>query len=232
MAYDNESILKLVRAGMAEDTIIHAINTQSGRYALGADDLIALRQAGVSEKILAAILQRNAAPLSAAAPADADAVTEVGIYFQIDGAWRQLMPEVANWKSGGVLKSLVTIGLVKGDINGRINGRSSPNAVHTPVEILVCLPSGVVVTEYQLLKLREHEDGRDFRTFTGGVFHQSGGATRDLIPFEFKKVDTRKYLVPLTQLKAGEYGILPPGAMLSSHASAQLGKIYTFRIGE
>jgi hypothetical protein len=38
--------------------------------------------------------------------------------------------------------------------------------------------------------------------------------------------------VSLSDMKVGEYGFLAPGAALSSHASAQLGKIYSFRVGE
>ena len=44
----NESIVKLVKAGLGEDTIISMVNTQPGTYLLGADDIIALKQAGVS----------------------------------------------------------------------------------------------------------------------------------------------------------------------------------------
>jgi hypothetical protein len=84
----------------------------------------------------------------------------------------------------------------------------------------------------QLIHLREQQDAREFRTVTGGVFHESGGATRDLLQFEGPKVANRTYSVNLPTLGAGEYGFLSPGAASSSHASAQLGKMYTFRVGE
>ncbi len=40
---------------------------------------------------------------------------EVGIYFQKNGGgdWGQVMPEVVNWQTGGVLKELSTVGIVK-----------------------------------------------------------------------------------------------------------------------
>ncbi|HTX36704.1 MAG TPA: hypothetical protein VME43_16865, partial [Bryobacteraceae bacterium] len=66
----------------------------------------------------------------------------------------------------------------------------------------------------------------------GGVMHESGGATRDVVPFEGKRVQKGVYKVLLpTSLGAGEYGFLPPGAG-ASHSSASIGKIYTFRIIE
>jgi hypothetical protein len=79
--------------------------------------------------------------------------------------------------------------------------------------------------------LRGHNDSREFRTVTGGVMHVSGGATRDVIPFEGKKIANRMYKVLLPNLGAGEYGFLPPGAVTSSN-SASIGKMYTFRLIE
>jgi hypothetical protein len=139
---------------------------------------------------------------------------------------------VVNWKSGGVGKSIVTFGVVKGDINGRINGPHSRNPVVGPLEFLIIAPEGVAITEYQFLRLREQKDAREFRTVTGGVFHQSGGATRDLVPFEGKKIAPRTFTVIFPTLTPGEYGFLPPGAYTSASASAQLGKMYTFRLTE
>jgi hypothetical protein len=51
----NDSVVKLVKAGLGEDTIISIVNTQSGQYSTGAEDVIALKKAGVSEKIIIAM---------------------------------------------------------------------------------------------------------------------------------------------------------------------------------
>jgi hypothetical protein len=66
---------------------------------------------------------------------------------------------------------------------------------------------------------------------TGGVFHSSGGATRDVVPFEGKRVASRTFRVVLPNLGAGEYGFLPPGAV-GSASSASVGKLYSFRLVE
>jgi len=52
----NETILKLVKAGIGEDTIVAMVNQQPGRYSLSADGLVALKTGGVSDKILAAMI--------------------------------------------------------------------------------------------------------------------------------------------------------------------------------
>lgn len=235
---NNNSILKLLQAGIGEDMIISMINSQPGKYSLGADDVIAWKKAGVSDKVLAAMVAKNAggaAPAAAAAtptPPASGPVSEIGVYYRKGDQWVEVLPEVVNWKTGGVLKHIATAGVVKGDVNGRILGPNSRNSVKTPLEFLIYAPEGVAITEYQLLRLRAKSDGREFRTVTGGVLHVSGGATRDLVPFEGKRIASRTHVVVLPSLGAGEYGFLPPGGASSASASSQLGKMYTFRLLE
>ena len=88
---------------------------------------------------------------------------------------------MVNWKTGGVVKSVATVGVVKEGKNGHVNGATSRNRLTTPIEFLVIGPDGVAITEYQLLRLHQHSDAREFRTVTDGVFDVSGGATRDLV---------------------------------------------------
>ena len=127
-------------------------------------------------------------------------VNEIGVYYKKAGAWADVEPEVVNWKTGGVLKSIGSAGIVKGDVNGHLNGQHSPNSVKTPLEFLIYVPEGVAITEYQLLRLRDQKEAREFRTVTGGVLHVSGGATRDLLPFESKKIAPRTYVVVLPNM--------------------------------
>lgn len=56
----NDSVLKLVKAGMGEDVVLSMVNSQPGQYSLSTDSLIALKQAGASDKVIAAMVNRNA----------------------------------------------------------------------------------------------------------------------------------------------------------------------------
>jgi hypothetical protein len=159
-------------------------------------------------------------------------VDEVGVYFKQNGHWVEMMPEVVNWKTGGVMKSISTAGIVKGDVNGRINRATSRTELAAPTELLVYCSEGVEITEYQLIRMHTHSNAREFRTVTGGVFDVSGGAKRDTIDFESEHIAQRTYIVRLPNLPAGEYGLLAPGASMANSASAQLGKMYTFSIGD
>jgi hypothetical protein len=143
-----------------------------------------------------------------------------------------VLPEVVNWKTGGVIKSMASAGIVKGDVNGHVQGAHSRNSITSPIEILIYASEGSAITEYQLVHLHEQSNAREFRTITGGIMHVSGGAQRDLLPFEGKKIANRTYRVILTSMGAGEYAFLPPGAFTSSTGAASLGKMYSFRILE
>jgi hypothetical protein len=238
----NEAVVKMVKAGLSENLIVSMIQNQPGKYSVSTDDLIKLKSEGVTEKELGAMVAKSSG-LSAPAPStsptpgspgpsgDLPANLEIGVYYKKAGAWQEMLPEVVNWKTGGVMKSVATAGVVKGDVNGRLQGPNSRNSLTSPVEVIIYAPEGVAITEYQLLHLRGHGDSREFRTVTGGVMHVSGGATRDVIPFEGSKVASRTYRVLLPTLSPGEYGFLPPGAYGSAN-SASIGKIYTFRLIE
>jgi hypothetical protein len=97
---------------------------------------------------------------------------------------------------------------------------------------LVVAPDSVAITEYILLRLHQNGNNREFRSMTGGVFHSSGGASKDMVEFESKKVAPHRYLITLPNAKAGEYGFLPPGAVGSQNAAGSTGKVYSFSLLE
>jgi len=241
-ALTNEAVTKLVKAGLSEDIILNMVKTQPAGFKLGAEQVLQLKKDGVSDKVVAAMLARGstAAPTTAAAPPTAapemakGPISEVGVYFKKSGAWVDLPPEVVNFKTGGVIKNIGTAGIVKGDVNGHINGEHSRSSLGSPVTLLVYTPEGIAISEYQLLRLHEQKDSREFRTVTGGVLHVSGGATRDLISFDTntKKIAVRTYEIELTNLGSGEFGLLPPASSDPTASSGRIGKIYSFRISE
>ena len=214
-----DDVVKLVEAGLSEDLVIAKIRQNGKAFDLGVDELLSLKKASVSDKIIKEMMHPQEAPASvpAAEPQPQSAEShdptapperEIGVYYKRRGEWDEMLPEVITWKTGGILKSVATVGIIKGDVNGRIIGPHSRNSVTTPLEFLICTAEGVAITEYQLLRLREKKKAREFRTITGGVFHQSGGATRDLLPFESKRIARRMHRIILPNLGAGEYGFL------------------------
>lgn len=233
---NNDAVVKMAKAGLSDTIIITTIQSGQAKFSTSPNDLVQLKQQGISDKVIEAMMARaTAAPATTATmtlDADIPQGLDVGIYFRKAGKWEEMLPEVVNWKTGGVVKNIASAGIVKGDVNGHVNGPHSRNSTASPVDVLIYAPEGTAITEYQLVHLHEQKDSREFRTVTGGVMHVSGGATRDLLPFDGKKVASRMYKVSLANLEPGEYAFLPPGAFTSSTGAASLGKMYSFHIVE
>jgi hypothetical protein len=59
---NNEAIIKLVKAGLSDDLIVATIGSSPGAYDISADGMIALKTAGVSDRVVAAVVSKiNAA---------------------------------------------------------------------------------------------------------------------------------------------------------------------------
>lgn len=58
-ALNNESIIKMVRAGLSDDVIVSMVKSQSGKYAVAPDDLIALKNANVSARVINALVEKT-----------------------------------------------------------------------------------------------------------------------------------------------------------------------------
>lgn len=71
----NDSVIKMVKAGMSDGIVISTINSQPGLFSLTANDLIALKQAGVSDAVMAAMIAKSNS--TATAPATASPATAV-----------------------------------------------------------------------------------------------------------------------------------------------------------
>jgi hypothetical protein len=132
---NNSSIIKLLRSGISDDVIVSTINASTGYYNTSAAGLIALKKAGASDKVVAAIVEKNAhtagekpffkisggsppapsvtvpVPIAApVAPIIPAAVDSVGVYYKdAHGSWQEVNTEVVNWKTGGVLKHLASV---------------------------------------------------------------------------------------------------------------------------
>jgi hypothetical protein len=68
-ALNNDAVIKLVKAGLSDDLIVSTVSASAGAYDISADGLIALKSAGVSDKVVAAIVAKASAPAPAPAAA-------------------------------------------------------------------------------------------------------------------------------------------------------------------
>ena len=71
---DLQEIVKLAQAHMSDDVILNFIKGSGKSYTLSADDMLYLNSQGVSQAVIAALMQtRSAAPAAPIAPAGAGA---------------------------------------------------------------------------------------------------------------------------------------------------------------
>jgi hypothetical protein len=234
---NNEGVIKMIKAGLSEDVIAAAISSSPGTYDTSAEALVALKAAGAGDKIVVALVSKSSAPPASAAVTATSTlpkgIDEVGVYYKDrSGNWVALMPEVVNFKTGGAMKKFMTNGIVKGDINGHIEGKRAKTSVTLPVVLAVYVSEGIAITEYQMVRLHENSNSREFRSVTGGVVHASGGAKRDLVEFQPEKIAPRLYQLTLdASVGKGEYGLIPPGSYSSTNMASG-GKVYSVSVIE
>jgi hypothetical protein len=235
----NKDVLDLVALGLGDDVVIEKIRTApETAFDTDLESLKALKAAHVSDAVIRVMINPKAVaapapvapPTAAGPPANPDLPDDVGVYIKVRGKLAEVSPEVVGYKSGGVMKSIVTEGLDKGHKNGTVQGPKSTLQVATDAEFIIRVPEGTAITEYQLLRLDLKSNRREFRAFTGGVFHSSEGAEKNAEKFGSEKIAPRVFRIKLPELKKGEYGFLPPGNTSGNIASS--GKLYTFGITE
>jgi hypothetical protein len=96
-AMDNESVMKMVKAGLGDDLVIQTINTQPGQYVTDADSLVTLKTAGVSDRIITAMINKGRRQLTNAPekPIELSDVNEIGVYYKDHtGKWIAIEPEI------------------------------------------------------------------------------------------------------------------------------------------
>jgi hypothetical protein len=247
-ALNNDSIIRMVKAQLSDDVIVATINASPGAYDTSADGLIALKKAGVSDKVISVIVAKSAPAASgpaspdSAAPSNPDAsapaaplppgVDNIGAYYKDSGGnWQPLPSEVVIFQSGGVVKHVASAGLVKEDLNGLVGGMRSRLVVTTPVTFILHVPQGRTASDYELVRLHVVANNRQFQSVTGGLIHESSSSLRDEIDFTSKEIGPSAYQIVLSnELGEGEFGFLAPQDALSPKTPASSGQIFTFAI--
>jgi len=247
-ALNNDSIIKMVKAELSDDVIVTTINASPGAYDTSPDGLIALKQAGVSDKVIAALVAKSTpatsdSPTSDATPSTPDrsapsaplppGVGIVGAYYKDSGGnWQPLPSEVVIFQSGGLVKHVASAGLVKEDLNGLVGGMRSRLVVSTPITFILHVPQGRTASDYELVRLHVVGNNRQFQSVAGGLIHESSsGSIRDEIDFSSTQIGPSAYQIVLNNgLGNGEFGFLEPQDTSSPKTPASSGKIFTFAI--
>jgi len=142
----NEEVISLTKAGLASSVIIGKIKTSKTNFDMSTDALIRLKQSGVSDDTVAAMLEAktgksvsaDVTPNSAGAasvgalgdPNDPAAKHNYGVYLyeEADGQRKmtQLKPNVsAQNRTGGIFTNSLTYGISKVKVKANLPGRNA-----------------------------------------------------------------------------------------------------------
>ena len=143
-ALNNDAVIKLVKAGLSDDLIVSTINGSAGTYDTSADGIIALKTAGASDKVVAAIVTKASAPApvaaapavpAAAAVADPDdpaSPHDPGVYLLTsgpDGKQKMFFIDRAGAgreKTSNVMGAAFSYGISKAKIKAEVPGPHAP----------------------------------------------------------------------------------------------------------
>lgn len=231
--FTNDDVLKMVKAGFAEETILEAIRTNEPRFDTSAEALLALKNGGVSEKIIAAMLTAARSKTSTAGGSrETDALPgEIGVYVLKDSRYVELATEAVDWRSRFFNPTTTVGSLTKSRLTARLDTAESRLQLSGNPTFLIVCPDGVAAMEYHLLRAEPGKDKRefrvDFRVLNSGVLLALGGTGKSAVRFEAEKAAAGKFKLKLPPLDKGEYAFLPPGTATHS-ATSSVGKMYTF----
>lgn len=190
-AITDADILSMNKAGLPSSVLIAKIKSSACNFDTSPAQLQQMKVGGVPDDVILAMVEAPVgeprrevadAPATAAAPVarTEDLPAEVGVYIRQHGKLVAIEPEIVNWRTGGVAKSVATLGLDKGHVNGTVaNPHSQLAASWTALgldhglEFYIRCPEGNSASEYQLLRLWEKSNRREFRAVTGGILHLS-----------------------------------------------------------
>lgn len=144
----NQSIIKMVQAGLSVDVIVSMVKTQPAKYTLTPEELIALKSVGVPDAVVAAMVEKSAGAgvgslavgkstgattvdgtVPAGDPNDPLARHDSGIYLYTkgpDGKYTMTILEQAAYqgsKTGGMFSSAMTYGIVKAKTKAVLPGK-------------------------------------------------------------------------------------------------------------
>lgn len=201
----NQDIIELVKTGFDTPTVLAYIDGHEPQFDLSADSLIKLKDAGVSDRLVQAMINAQSG-----AKRDIRALVE-GVHVRSFDSSGRLRTQELPAETFQEVDHAVLYWLPRGVKSyGWIKGPASAMRVRSPLELLFRCSEGVSPTEYHLMRLNARRERRDFAVVRDGIGRPSSGDPKKTVLFEPEKLDSGTYRVRVS-LEKGEYGFLPPG---------------------
>ena len=227
----NDSVIQMVKAGLPEAVVIGKIKSTATKFDLKTDSLVGLKKAGVSDKVLEAMVAAgsvSAAPTTAmpAPPAPAVAAGSIKnqdvIYQLVAGKYVELFATSAN------LETNMAFFQSKSEVV--LEGKKAQYRTSEKQPVFLSTYSS---TDAPLVRLKPGDEHNDRNLKIGsGAFMPFGGTQKmgvrneDKIPVTIER-DARGFykVTPSAALAPGEYGFI-----LATGFGAGSGKVYDFGV--
>jgi hypothetical protein len=230
----NDEVISLAKAGLSPSIIIGKIRTSQSNFDLSTDSLIKLKQAGVSDDIVAAMLEAKSGRSTSAAagpsmsgdPNDPMSKHSFGIYLyeEKDGVrtMTQLQPNVSaqNRTGGGFTAAVTPFGLGKVKTKANLPGRTAALQITTTSPVFyfyldtasggLNTSSGVPSTpnEFSLVRFNQRSDNREVTIAKTNSWGGKGGLSDEyVVPLRAEDLGNGIFRVSAAaELRKGEYG--------------------------
>jgi hypothetical protein len=227
----NDSVIQMVKAGLPESIVIAKIKGTATKFDLKTDSLVGLKKAGVSDKVLEAMVAAGsvtAAPTTAMPAPPAPAAAAGGI--KIQDVIYQLVGDkyVEMFATSANLETNMAFFQSKSEVV--LEGRKARYRINDKQPVFLSTYSS---TDAPLVKLKPGDSNDDRNLKIGsGAFMPFGGTQRmgvrneDKIAINIER-DARGFykVTPAAPLPPGEYGFI-----LATGFGAGSGKIYDFGV--
>ena len=206
----------MVKAGLAENTIILTIQRTPSNFDTSPQALIELKNNGVTQKILDAMILNKGGGVPTTPQVNSNNTTpgfpsDYGLHYKQGEKWTK--PERAyliKTETRNVAKTIIGIGTPK--YFHIFSGTQSTLQIveQTPTFYFVYDPSmdfyKRVPDVFVIFRLEKNKDQRELQLTTGNMFSFDQGNKKALIKVKVNPVSERILAItPISELKAGEY---------------------------
>lgn len=212
---DNKRVVELTKLGLGDDIIIAKFKTSVCKFSLADEDLGQLKKDGVSDKVVAAMLE-------------ASVLTEPKV--TIDGK-AAAIHTFGQAKTGGRLGSMMTYGIKSVKAKAYLQGQHAAIKTMRSPLIEMELPKGDNIENYMIVKLDTKDDRREMEVASAGgvVGGKSGIRAESIMKTHSVPLGGNKHkLVSDGDLKSGDYIIYVVGSI--DNIKGIYGKGYDFTV--
>lgn len=256
----NDEVISLTKAGLAGSVIIGKIRTSKSNFDMSTDALIKLKQSGVPDDVVAAMLEAKSGKgpgTSGAAlvgptgdPNDPTSKKNYGIYLfeERDGQRKmtQLQANVSaqNRTGGKFTASITPFGLGKVKTKTNLPGRNAALQINSTSPVFyfyldntsggLNTASGIPSTpnEFTLVRFNQRSDNREVTIAKENSWGAKGGLSDEyVVPLQAEDLGNGIFKVTAAiDLKKGEYGFLLVNSGNSNTAQGVGSKFFDFGI--